>query len=352
MTLSACSPGCRACQKGEWLCIFLTYLCSADCPSCPAPFKGQDRIVSSLGTNPEEIAAHLPEARFSGIAFSGGDCFLVYDRLLDWLSFFRTRFPRYYYWAYTNGLQVTERQLRTAAERGLNEIRFNISASGYNSSRLTRLMKAAAGFFDHVTVEIPAIPEDVDQVVKVLPDLARAGVHFLNLHEFFITEKQKPSRAAFAKRHVLNEVSELWYDVRSRSTMRKIQAVCRKEKIPLRVHLCTLGRKDIQMRRRRQTMGRLLREPWERLAAGGFLETLLPLPDSLSAEDCLSRLRKQGGTDEFKPLFLNPARAGLRPPGFQGRLFRLSFLPPLEVGGERTLLRFERLRPTRGVFFP
>jgi pyruvate formate-lyase activating enzyme-like uncharacterized protein len=349
MTLPACSPGCVACQKGEWLCVFLTYRCSADCPWCPAPFKGQDRIVSSLGSDPAAIATRLAEARFSGVAFSGGDCFLVPDRLLDWLSFFRRRFPRYYYWAYTNGLRLTERQLRTAAERGLNEIRFNISASGYDSPRLTRLMKAAAALFDHVTVEIPAIPEDVGRVVQVLPGLARAGVHFLNLHEFFITEAQRPSRSAFARRHIFNEVSELWYDARSRGAMRKIQAFCRKEKIPLRVHLCTLRRKDIQMRRRRQTMGRLLREPWERLAAGGFVETLLPLPSSLSEEDCLARLQRKGGTEEFKPLFLNPARARHQSPRLPGRLFRLTFLPPLEVGGERTLLRFEPVGPTRKV---
>ncbi len=343
MTPPACSPGCLACQKGEWLCVFLTYLCSAACPSCPAPFKGQDRIVSSLGSDPLEIASYLPRARFSGIAFSGGDCFLVYERLLAWLSFFRDRFPEYYYWTYTNGLRVSERQLQAVAERGLNEIRFNISASGYDSPKVTRLMKTASALFDHVTVEIPAIPEDIDRVVKALPGLARAGVHFLNLHEFFITDKQRPSRSEFARRHVLNEVSEIWYDARSRGTMRKIQDFCRREKIPLRVHLCTRRRKDVQMRKRRQTMGRLLRKPWERLAAGGFLETVLAVPDALTGDDCLALLRKKGGWETLEHLFVNPVRAGIRPLNSQGRLFRLTFLPPMEVGGERTLLRFERI---------
>jgi pyruvate formate-lyase activating enzyme-like uncharacterized protein len=338
----ACSPGCIVCQRGEWLCIFLTYLCSANCSSCPAPFKGEDRIVSSLGSNPQEIAAHLSQARFSGIAFSGGDCFLVYDRLLAWLSFFRDRFSGYYYWAYTNGLQVTESQLRALAERGLNEIRFNIAASGYDSSQVIRLIKTASTLFDHVTVEIPAIPEDIDRVMKVLPNLARAGVHYLNLHEFFLTERERPFKLMFARRHVFNEVSELWYDERSRSTMRKIQNFCRREKIPISIHQCTRKRKDTQMRKRRQTMGRLLQKPWERLASGGFLETFLAIPDSLSAEECLSLLEKEGGLEMLEQLFINPARLR-RTADFPGRLYRLSFLPPLEIGGERTLLRYERL---------
>lgn len=343
MTTPACSPGCIACQKGEWLCVFLTYLCSATCSFCPAPFKGQDRIVSSLGSNPQDIATYLSKIRFSGMAFSGGDCFLVYDRLLTWLAFFHNRFPKYYYWAYTSGLRVTESQLQAVAERGLNEIRFNIAASGYQSPKVMRLIKTASTLFKYVTVEIPAIPEDIDRVMKVLPNLARAGVHFLNLHEFFITEGEKPSKLMFARRHVLNEVSELWYDARSRETMRKILQFCRREGLPIRVHQCTLGRKDIQMRKRRQMMGRLLRKPWERVVAKGFLETVLAVPDSLPEEECLSLLRKNNGLEMLEHLFINPARIRLSSPNFQGHLFRLLFLPPMDVGGDRILLRYERL---------
>jgi pyruvate formate-lyase activating enzyme-like uncharacterized protein len=281
--------------------------------------------------------------RFSGIAFSGGDCFLVFNRLLAWLAFFRDRFPECYFWAYTNGLRVTEAQLRAVAKLGLDEIRFNTAASGYDSPQVMRLVKTASRLFDHVTVEIPAIPEDTDRVINALPGLARAGIHFLNLHEFFIMENELDSKRGYAGRHLLNEVSELWYDVRSRGAMRKIQDFCRREGMPFRVHLCTLERKDIQMRKRRQVMGRLLRKPWERVAAGGLLETVLALPDSLPEEKCLSMLGEKGGLEKWEHLFVHPARLRILPPHLPGHLFRLFFLPPMDVGGERTLLRSERI---------
>jgi len=343
MTVPARSPGCVSCQRGEWLCVFLTYRCPGACSFCPAPFRGEDRVVSSLGSDPTEIAAHLSKIRVSGLSFSGGDCFLAYDRLLDWLAFFRNRLPGRYFWAYTSGLRTTEAQLRGAAEMGLNEVRFNTAASGYDASGVMRLIRTASSLFDHAAVEIPAIPEDAGRVIEALPGLARAGVHFLNLHEFFITENEWPSKRAFAGRHVLNEVSGLWYDLRSRAAMEKIARFCRRERMPFRVHRCTLRRKDIQMRMRRRSMGRLLRKPWERLDAGGFLETVAALPGPVSEEEARAALRCEKGRETLQRYFVHPARAAKVRSRDSGRMFRVRFLPPMEVGGERTLIAFKRL---------
>ncbi len=337
MTIPARSPGCVSCQKGEWLCVFLTYKCPAACSFCPAPFRGQDRVVSALGSSLPQIAEYLPRVPVSGLAFSGGDCFLVFDRLLEWLTFFRRRIPKAYVWAYTSGIKTTERQLRAAAERGLNEIRFNIAATGYRSPAVFELIRASASIFDHVAVEIPAIPEDVERVIRALPDLARAGVHFLNLHEFFITENAWPRRRAFAGRHVFNDVSALSYDVRSRAAMARIGRSCRREGLPIQVHLCTLRSKDIQMRRRRRTMGRLLRRPWERLDRQGFLETRLIVPDSVTEAEARSALSGKEGLAALERFFASPVKKPA-----PERSFMVRFLPPMEVGGDRMLVGFER----------
>jgi pyruvate formate-lyase activating enzyme-like uncharacterized protein len=343
MTIPARSPGCVSCQKGEWLCVFLTYMCPASCSFCPAPFRGEDRVVSALGSRPGEIAAHLSKMRFSGLSFSGGDCFLVYDRLLEWLAFFHGRFPGCYVWAYTSGLRTTEEQLRRAAELGLNEVRFNIAASGYRAPGVMRLIRTASSLLEHAAVEIPAIPENADRVIEALPGLARAGVHFLNLHELFITEDERLSKRAFARRHVLNGVSELWYDFRSRAAMEKIASFCRREKMPFRVHLCTLRSKDVQMRARRRSMGRLLGKPWERLDAEGFLETVAVLPASVSGKEARAALGSEEGRQAHERSFLHPAQRARTRPTRPGRMFRVRFLPPMEIGGTRTLVGFERI---------
>ena len=145
------SRGCQLCQQGKWLCIFLTYKCSADCHFCPAPFK-DDHIYSVFGKGKNENLEYLKMADFEGISFSGGDPFMVYDRLLDWLVFFKKHLPAYYYWVYTNGLAVDKNRLEKLAKTGMNEIRFNIAATGYLSPEIWGKIKIARKYFPFVTV--------------------------------------------------------------------------------------------------------------------------------------------------------------------------------------------------------
>ena len=165
------SKGCKACQEGKWLCIFLTYLCNASCSFCPAPGQNRDIINSAFGNNPDHILNYLNRYPFQGVSFSGGECFMVYDRMLKWLNLFKTNKPELYYWAYTNGIQLNKEQLHELERSGLDELRFNISASGYNDSTVLNNIGEATKIFRHVAVEIPSIPEDYERLVPVLPVL-------------------------------------------------------------------------------------------------------------------------------------------------------------------------------------
>ena len=82
------STGCRLCQQGKWLCIFLTHLCDAGCRFCPSLHK-DDRIFSALGNHYNEILEHIKCQDYSGISFSGGDPIMVFGRLLQWLKKFK-----------------------------------------------------------------------------------------------------------------------------------------------------------------------------------------------------------------------------------------------------------------------
>ena len=140
------SRGCQLCQQGKWLCIFLTYKCNSGCHFCPAPHK-DDHVHSAFGNQKEEILSYLIENNFEGISFSGGDPFVVFDRLLEWLIFFKERLPDYYYWVYTNGLAVDRNKLEQLATEGMKEIRFNIAATEYLSPYIWEKIKIARQLF-------------------------------------------------------------------------------------------------------------------------------------------------------------------------------------------------------------
>jgi len=272
------SRGCRSCQSGKWLCIFLTYLCNAHCAFCPAPWKQQDKIVSAFGDDPAAILKRIPRDAVKGISFSGGDCFVVFDRLVDWLSYFKQRRPDIYYWAYTNGLAADESKLKRLADTGLHEIRYNIAATNYDSPPILEQIKMATGLFEKVAVEIPSIPEDYEKVISVLSLLDRMGVAYLNLHEYILNPEKCDRRKNTTGTFLLNKSVEIQYDPRSLKNTFRIRQFCGENSLKIQINNCSLQKKENQMLQRRKTMGMLFRKKYERLTRDGLLETRLTVP--------------------------------------------------------------------------
>jgi hypothetical protein len=97
-----------------------------------------------------------------------------------------------YTWLYTNGILATREKLAALREGGLDEIRFDLSADHYRLDNL----KNAIGVIPHVTVEIPAIPEDLSTNRRLVADLASAGVDHLNIHQIRCTPYNRGKLAA------------------------------------------------------------------------------------------------------------------------------------------------------------
>ncbi len=183
------SPGCRCCGEGFWSCLFINRICSADCLFCP-----QDRGITeealpySDGQIFESADAYLEYFKkmgYRGAGFTGGEPFLVLDRLCEYIDIIRQNTDSdTWIWAYTNGKQVTPESLERLKTSGLNELRFNIVATDYSLDSV----KIAKDYIDVVTVEIPAIPEDEEKLKSTLHLMEKARVDFLNLHQLYSTE--------------------------------------------------------------------------------------------------------------------------------------------------------------------
>lgn len=181
------SEGCKLCAAGQWSCLFITGKCNAKCFYCPTA-QAKDEVPASHGLSfktPELYADYINHFKFKGVSFSGGEPFLVFDRTLKYLKEIRKSCdPEIYTWVYTNGILADSDKIKLLADAGLNELRFDIGAVHY----LLDKPAIAKGIIPNVTIEIPAIPEETEKLKKILPDMIRAGVTHLNLHQLRLTK--------------------------------------------------------------------------------------------------------------------------------------------------------------------
>ncbi|PKP10696.1 MAG: radical SAM protein [Bacteroidetes bacterium HGW-Bacteroidetes-4] len=180
------SDGCRICGAGLWSCLFITGKCNANCFYCPTS-QNADELPSSQGLTfptPESYAEYIKHFGFKGVSFSGGEPLLYAQRVYDYLEAVRKFAPDdIYTWMYTNGILASPEVFQKLASQNLNEVRFDIGAINYNLDKI----KMAKGLIKNLTVEIPAVPEEKERLIKLLPQMIDAGVSNLNLHQLRLT---------------------------------------------------------------------------------------------------------------------------------------------------------------------
>ena len=182
----AVSPGCRLCGEGHWSCLFVNNRCNCKCFYCPTS-QVDTSIPETQGITfdkPENYIEYIKRFGFKGIGLSGGEPLLTFGTTLEFLSKIKRALgDSVYVWMYTNGTLFDEEKAIKLAEAGLDEIRFDLTATEYN----TKNLKRALGKIPNITVEIPAIPEDIAQLKNMVIELDNLGVNYLNLHQMRLT---------------------------------------------------------------------------------------------------------------------------------------------------------------------
>jgi pyruvate formate-lyase activating enzyme-like uncharacterized protein len=268
------SPGCRACKDGVWDCIFTTMRCNLDCAFCYSPHAiPRDYAGSAFGSTPDEIAANHARTRITGISFSGGEPFVDPQGLFDWVAALKDRRPEAYTWVYTNGLLADEVHLRRLGELGIDEIRFNTAATGYDHLTVMDHITAAARLVPHVTVEIPAIPKDEDKLLSCLEAWCAAGVRFLNLHELMYEPGTNAAAMAGPRTSVVTaDGHRTAIHPDSRDLTLAVMVRVRQDDLPLSVNDCSLQSKLRQLRGRRRSLAPLVKADHEQLVEDRMYE--------------------------------------------------------------------------------
>jgi hypothetical protein len=67
-------------------------------------------------------------------------------------------------------------------------VRFDIGATAYKLNRIL----PAKDTVPNITIEIPAVPEETETIIALLPEMEKMGVTNLNLHQLRLTEYNAP----------------------------------------------------------------------------------------------------------------------------------------------------------------
>ncbi len=93
---------------------------------------------------------------------------------------------------YTNGTLCTEENLRALGEAGLDELRFNLGASGCADSVIAS-MAAAKRYIPQVGIETPMTPEFYNDFQRRKDAILATGIDFMNCAELHLNENNLPN---------------------------------------------------------------------------------------------------------------------------------------------------------------
>jgi len=165
----------------------LGYRCNAGCKFCFAPSYQSEKCDEDEKYSRRACFKRFirDKDRIQGIGFTGGETFLYLDEIAKYTEKIRKEKPDIYFWIYTNGIEASLKNLKTVRDFGIDEIRFNLAASGYNNKIIGRL-GAARKLFNYLAVEVPAYPEQKKQLIGCLDRLEYYSIDQLTLQELLI----------------------------------------------------------------------------------------------------------------------------------------------------------------------
>jgi len=265
------SPGCSACGQGQWSCLFINGKCNCRCFYCPTP-QDDESVPTTNRISFEEPSDYTDYVRhfdFKGVSISGGEPLLTFDRTLRFIEAVRDSAPEsLHLWMYTNGTLATPERLRQLRAAGLAEIRFDASAVAYDLTKV----RMAADIIPIVTVEIPAVPEDLERLLSLLPEMQEAGVSHLNLHQLRLTPH---NHTHLSKRNYTYLHGESVTVLESEFAALKVLERAARERMRLGVNYCSFVYKRRHQQaaaRKRNALGVL--KGYESVTEKGFVRSL------------------------------------------------------------------------------
>ena len=187
------SAGCRSCLMGTGLsAIRKTNRCNVQCRFCynygeldcqPPIGEGMWEIGGAKYAE-EDIPLLLRASnRPTGVSYVYLEPFMEIEKYYGVIRIFRDAGIHQH--LYTNGTLATEENLRALGEAGLDELRFNLGASGC-ADRVIENMATAKKYIRYVGVETPITPELYETFMQKKEKILATGIDFMNCAELHL----------------------------------------------------------------------------------------------------------------------------------------------------------------------
>ncbi|MBQ3423861.1 MAG: radical SAM protein [Clostridia bacterium] len=185
--------GCRSCLLGTGLsAVRRTNRCNLNCPFCydygeldlqPPIGEGYWEIGGTRFRGEDLEALLSISNRPTGIAYVYLEPFMEIEKYYDVIRAFHR--AGVYQHMYTNGTLATPENLRALGEAGLDELRFNLGASGC-ANRVIEAMAEARRHIPMVGIETPMTREFHDAFLKKREAIFATGIDFMNCAELHL----------------------------------------------------------------------------------------------------------------------------------------------------------------------
>ena len=185
---------CReCCLKARWTQLRTTEECQLDCDFCYHHGKYRKKIPEELYKIHDEffteddikLLFEVKGERLNGVAWLHYEPLMELGKILPLMSFI-TKKTDCYQWLYTNGILANEETLKSLADAGLDEIRFNLAATDC-SDKVLRNMANARKYFTHLCIESPMFTKFYNSFMRKKSQILETGVdhiHFAELQLF------------------------------------------------------------------------------------------------------------------------------------------------------------------------
>ena len=235
--------GCRSCLLGTGLsAIRRTNRCNIQCKFCYN--YGELDCIPPIGEGLWEIGGTKFKeddldlllsvyAKPTGIAYVYLEPFMEIEKYYGIVRKFHDAGIHQH--LYTNGLLVTEENLRALGEAGLDELRFNLGASNC-ADKVIEAIRSAKEYIPQVGIETPMTPEFWESFLRKKEAILATGLDFINCAELHLNPNNIGNYAG-ENLYMYRQgyVSPIW----SREIALRLMKLAAEENWPIAVHDCS-----------------------------------------------------------------------------------------------------------------
>ena len=226
----------------------------------------------------------------------------------------------------------------------MDEIRFNIAATGYLSDKIWEYIKIAKEIFPYVSIEIPSIARDYKILKQALVNLEKFEIDYLNLHDYVLVETDSNSSNEASKSFLLNKVSHLNYAPSSIRNTEKIIALTKKNNYHFHINHCSMQQKEIQMLNRRLKMGNIFNDPvYDTMMKDGTVCNFYCFPKDFHENNLEDKLLDPDFCSSCRPYLIT--KKSIKDSLYaDNKLIRISYVPQMELNRKKILLEVKEIR--------